>query len=111
MSWFRSNLVSMGPLRSARSYVPGDSGVGDANNMMTDLVLSDIQKAILEFEKKKVTNYFIFILMNFDFQEDERQQALKELRQPDYSWLMDWKLKARKNLSFKVWCYCKNTKL
>ncbi|KAE9556489.1 hypothetical protein FO519_000374 [Halicephalobus sp. NKZ332] len=86
MSWFQSNLVSTGPLRSARSYVPSDGGIGDANSMMTDLVLSDIQKAINEFEKKK---------------EDERQRTLKELRQPDYSWLMDWKLKAKRTLSFK----------
>ena len=97
----------MGPLRSARSYVPSDGGVGDASNMMTDLVLSDIQKAISDFEKKKV-RLILFLFLNLNFQEEERQQALKELRQPDYSWLMDWKLKAKKHLSFKVQYYCKN---
>lgn len=54
MSWFKSNLVSTGPLRSARSYFPSDNGISDASNMMTDLVLSDIQKAITDYENKKV---------------------------------------------------------
>lgn len=61
MSWFRSNLVASGPLRSARSYVPSDANGSDASNMMTDLVLSDIQKAINDFEKKKVC-FFVYFL-------------------------------------------------
>uniref|UniRef100_A0AC34F0D4 Uncharacterized protein n=1 Tax=Panagrolaimus sp. ES5 TaxID=591445 RepID=A0AC34F0D4_9BILA len=86
MSWFQSNLVASGPLRSARSYFPSDDGASDGNTMMTDLVMSDIQKAIEDFENKK---------------EEERKKELQQSRQPDYSWLMDWKLKAKKHLSFK----------
>ena len=63
MSWFKSNLISVGPLRSARSYVPSDGGIGEANNMMTDLVLSDIQKAISDLEKKKVKCILFVILI------------------------------------------------
>uniref|UniRef100_A0A7E4W383 CPG4 domain-containing protein n=1 Tax=Panagrellus redivivus TaxID=6233 RepID=A0A7E4W383_PANRE len=87
MSWFKSNLeFSAGPLRSARSYYPGDDGVDSGTRMMIDLALSDVQKAITDFEKRK---------------EEERQNELKKTSQPDYSWLMDWKHKVKKTLSFK----------
>lgn len=60
MSWFQSNLTSSGPLRSARSYFPSDDGTSDGSTMMTDLVMSDIQKAIEDFENKKVETFFDF---------------------------------------------------
>lgn len=34
--------------------------------------------------------------------EKRRQEIMQTTRTPDYSWLMDWKLKSKKNLGFRV---------
>uniref|UniRef100_A0A914E7M7 Uncharacterized protein n=1 Tax=Acrobeloides nanus TaxID=290746 RepID=A0A914E7M7_9BILA len=81
MYWFRSQ----DPPRSARSYVPTSTN-HDSEVLMTDLVLSEIQNEIIRFEETR---------------EKRRQEALREARTPDYSWLMDWKVKSKKFLNFK----------
>lgn len=37
-----------------------------------------------------------------NLQERRRQDSLKASQTPDYSWLMDWKLKNKKVLGFRV---------
>ncbi|CAD5218795.1 unnamed protein product [Bursaphelenchus okinawaensis] len=71
--------------RSARPYFPS-SLCGDVESMMIDMVLTEIQNQIERIE---------------DEQERKRQEALKESQSPDYTWLMDWKLKNKKVLNFR----------
>ncbi|KAI6239689.1 hypothetical protein M3Y99_00561600 [Aphelenchoides fujianensis] len=78
----RSTRPSRRPDRP-RPYVPSDTS-GNLENMMVDMLLNEIQTHISRIE---------------DEQEKRRQESLKANRQPDYGWLMDWKLKTKKNLS------------
>ncbi|KAI6224671.1 hypothetical protein M3Y95_00777300 [Aphelenchoides besseyi] len=90
MAWFRGSnsrsIDSSFPTpRSARPYIPSDMS-GNLESMMVDMLLNEIQTHISRLE---------------DEQEKQRQESLKETRQPDYGWLMDWKLKTKKTLSFR----------
>ncbi|CAD5226703.1 unnamed protein product [Bursaphelenchus xylophilus] len=77
--------MDSGQPRSARPYVPS-SLCGDVESMMIDMVLTEIQNQIGRIE---------------DEQEQKRQESLRETQSPDYSWLMDWKLKNKKVLNFR----------
>ncbi|KAI6211952.1 hypothetical protein M3Y96_00488800 [Aphelenchoides besseyi] len=85
MAWFRGSnsrsIDSSFPTpRSARPYIPSDMS-GNLESMMIDMLLNEIQTHISRLE--------------------DEQESLKETRQPDYGWLMDWKLKTKKTLSFR----------
>uniref|UniRef100_A0A183BY17 Uncharacterized protein n=1 Tax=Globodera pallida TaxID=36090 RepID=A0A183BY17_GLOPA len=93
MAWFESRL-----LRSARPFVPGGGGpcrdgVGGSAvddqamvQMMCDLVLGEIQAEISKAEKET---------------ERRRQEELRLTNRPDYSWLVDWRLRAKRPLGFR----------
>ncbi|KAL3080829.1 hypothetical protein niasHS_014934 [Heterodera schachtii] len=91
MNWFEPRV-----LRSARPFVPsggerrdevGKTGDDQAMvQMMCDLVLGEIQAEISRVEKEM---------------ERRRQDERRLTNQPDYSWLMDWRLRAKRPLSFR----------
>uniref|UniRef100_A0A914H2X1 Uncharacterized protein n=1 Tax=Globodera rostochiensis TaxID=31243 RepID=A0A914H2X1_GLORO len=80
MAWFESRL-----LRSARPFVPGGGGPC-RDGMMCDLVLGEIQAEISKAEKET---------------ERRRQEELRLTNRPDYSWLVDWRLRAKRPLGFR----------
>ncbi|KAI6175486.1 hypothetical protein M3Y97_00694200 [Aphelenchoides bicaudatus] len=90
-AWFRSNTMqsrsmdSSATPRSARPYIPSDVN-GNVEAMMIDMMINEIQTHISRVE---------------DEHEKRRQEIMKMTRTPDYSWLMDWKLKTKKSLSFR----------
>lgn len=91
-AWFRrSNTTrsadnSITP-HSARPYVPSGDVNGNIEAMMIDMMINEIQSHISRLEEE---------------QEIQRQEMMRATKTPDYGWLMDWKLKTRKNLNFRV---------
>ncbi|KAH7721936.1 Protein C46A5.8 [Aphelenchoides avenae] len=87
-SFLRGASGSMNTPRSARSFVPRGWSESNAEveAMMVDLIISEIQTEICRIEQES---------------EQRRQQALRDTKTPDYSWLMDWKVKGKKTLNFR----------
>ncbi|CAK5078862.1 unnamed protein product [Meloidogyne enterolobii] len=81
-------------LRSARPFVPmavHPTSSEDDNamlQMMCDLMLDEIQTQIDRVQKEA---------------EQRRQEELRLTKMPDYTWLIDWRLRAKRPLGYREW--------
>uniref|UniRef100_A0A915MBR1 Uncharacterized protein n=1 Tax=Meloidogyne javanica TaxID=6303 RepID=A0A915MBR1_MELJA len=79
-------------LRSARPFVPmavHPTSSEDDNamlQMMCDLMLDEIQTQIDRVQKEA---------------EQRRQEELRLTKMPDYTWLIDWRLRAKRPLGYR----------
>jgi len=85
MERLRESSIFRPVMNSARPYVPSDDGA-EMELIKVDLILGEIDKEITRIEEEA---------------EKKRQKMLRESHQPDYAWLLDYRLKPKKGISFR----------
>ncbi|KAF7629909.1 hypothetical protein Mgra_00009098 [Meloidogyne graminicola] len=82
----RRSLHSARPFVSTAIHPTNNEDDNAMQQMMCDLILDEIQTQIDRVQKET---------------EQRRQEELRLTKMPDYSWLIDWKLRTKRPLGFR----------